>query len=63
MICIIEFLYWEATGKQMDCKGKECRWYGGDTCHEKEKKIYLEGQKNNEEDYVINYCGNYGVCS
>ena len=50
MICLLEFLYWEATGKKMDCKGKECRWYGGDTCHEKEKKINLEGQKNNEEE-------------
>ena len=33
MICLIQYLYWEATKKTMECKGKECRWYGGDTCY------------------------------
>lgn len=33
MICLIQFLFWEATGKIMPCKGDECRWIGGDTCY------------------------------
>lgn len=32
MICLIQLLYWEAFHKHMECKGKECRWYGGSTC-------------------------------
>ena len=38
MICLVQYLFWEATGKVMECKGKECRFYGGDTCHEKEER-------------------------
>ena len=36
MICLIEYIYWEATEKVMECKGKDCRWYGGLDCHAKE---------------------------
>lgn len=38
MICLIEYLYWEGTGETMECKGKDCQWYGCDTCHEAEKE-------------------------
>ena len=36
MICLVQYLYWETTGETMKCKGKECRWYGGGTCHAKD---------------------------
>lgn len=33
MICLIQYLYWEATGQEMRCDGQNCRWYGGATCY------------------------------
>ena len=44
MICLVQYLFWEATGKVMECKGKECRFYGGDTCHEKEEREIDKGK-------------------
>lgn len=38
MICLLQFLFWECwKGKRyLDCKGKECRFYGSDTCYAKD---------------------------
>ena len=38
MICLIQFLFYEATGKYMSCKGDECRWIGAGTCYAAKKK-------------------------
>lgn len=38
MVCLIQYLYWECWKgkKQLECKGKDCRWYGSDTCWAKD---------------------------
>lgn len=35
MICLIQLLYWESTGKTLPCKNKQCEFYGGDSCYAK----------------------------
>lgn len=39
MICLVQLLYADAwEGKRtLECKGKECRWYGGQDCYAAEK--------------------------
>ena len=37
MICLIQYLFWKGTGKVMECKGKDCRFYGGDACYAAER--------------------------
>ena len=35
MVCLIEFLFWQSTGKEYKCEGESCRFYGCGTCHAK----------------------------
>lgn len=38
MICLTQYLFYEATGQIMKCEGKKCQWYGGDTCWQEAKR-------------------------
>lgn len=47
MICLIQLLFYEAhDGKRtLECKGKDCMWYGGQNCYAAER----DGKDGNGE--------------
>ena len=45
IVCLIQYLFWEATKKIMPCKGEECRWYGGATCYAWRKAMIIHNSE------------------